>query len=754
MTGSTGRTNAARDSAPADRPLADAVRTPVRADRVAFIVDAADYFDVFLRVASRAERSIFIVGWDIDSRVELRPGEPEGGAQLGDVLQEVLRRHRGLHVHVLLWDWSPIFLLEREKLTKEKLTRESSDRLHFAYDDDHPPFASHHQKVVVIDDSLAFVGGMDLTIHRWDTRDHRPDDGRRRLPNGELYAPYHDVQLAISGEAAAQLGALARERWRRATGTALPGPAVPRQLWPAGLATDARDVAISIVMTEPARETRPPVNDTEATLRRAIAAARRWIYIENQYITSATIGDALIARLEERQGPEIVMVTVDRHEGWKEEATLGVVRARLFERLEAADRFGRLHAFTPVLPGDVSVYVHSKVLTVDDAAVYVGSANLSNRSMGVDTEVGVFIEAGCRADVSRAIARLRDGLLAEHLGVPRERVAETLAASGSLVRTVAELRGGERSLRTLIPTVPRWIEEMVPDSELLDPAAPVEAEEVAREILPLPVEAGDEVGSGGPGAGGDGEGPDDADEPEALAWSRLQLVSGVAMLVAVVAVALVWRWTPLSNWLSPEAIAYWAEPWQGDPLAAIIAVAIFALASAVGVPISPLILAITVGFGGLEGGIYAWLGSMTSAALSFWTGRRLGKDAVASLFGQRARRMGRRIRNAGPLSVALARLVPVAPFAVVNLVAGASSLSFRAYLAGTAIALVPGIAVIAFVGERIAEALHRPNFPTIAIAAGVLAALLVASIVVARRLGVSDRARARLRLRRRAKKGR
>src|SRR3569832_2150888 len=83
---------------------------------------------------------------------------------------------------------------------------------------------SHHQKVVVIDDQLAFAGGLDLTLGRWDTPDHVPDDPRRIELNPAPARPYHDVQVAVSGAAARALGELARERWRCATGKKLRAP--------------------------------------------------------------------------------------------------------------------------------------------------------------------------------------------------------------------------------------------------------------------------------------------------------------------------------------------------------------------------------------------------------------------------------------------------------------------------------------------------------------------------------------------------
>ena len=123
---------------------------------------------------------------------------------------------------MLSWDFSVIYVLERELLPARSFGWQDSERLHFRLDGRHPVGASQHQKVVVIDGSLAFLGGIDLTKARWDTRRHAADEGRRRDPDGNSYRPFHDVQAVVSGPTAAELRELADERWMNATGESLP----------------------------------------------------------------------------------------------------------------------------------------------------------------------------------------------------------------------------------------------------------------------------------------------------------------------------------------------------------------------------------------------------------------------------------------------------------------------------------------------------------------------------------------------------
>ena len=117
------------------------------------------------------------------------------------------------------------------------------------------------------------------------------------------------------------------------------------------------------------------------------------MYLENQYLSSAAIGDALAARLQEKDGPEIIMVLPQETSEWLEQVSMAVLRSRLLKRLRAADRFGRLHVYYPVLEDEnIQMRVHSKVCFIDDRLLRVGSANLNNRSMGLDTECDLAIE--------------------------------------------------------------------------------------------------------------------------------------------------------------------------------------------------------------------------------------------------------------------------------------------------------------------------------------------------------------------------
>jgi len=479
------------DGEPIVRPGRNCWRL-ARAERVALLVDGLAYFSAVADAIERARHSIFIVGWDFNSLVRMRPhcdGCPEDD-QLRTLLSAALVRQPDLAVYVLDWDFSMIYALERELLPELRLAWGTPAQFRFALDDCHPIAGAHHQKIVVVDDAMGLVGGFDFGAGRWDTPEHRPDDPRRIDPWGRPYPPLHDVQMAVDGEAAALLGEVARARWQRATGERIPAAPSGLDPWPESVEPDFRAVDVAIARTMPSFGGEPEVREVEALYVDAIAAARRWIYIENQYLTSTAVGAALEQRLREVDGPEIVILLPRECQGWLEETTMGVLRARLMRRLLDADRQHRLRVYYPDVLGlgDRRLTVHSKVLIIDDVLLRVGSANLNNRSMGVDTECDLAIDATGSPPLAARIAQLRNRLLAEHVGEPIERVEALLAAEGSLIRVVELLSSPERGLRLLDWDVEPWLDSIVPNAAVVDPERPVDVETLLSELMTRQVE--------------------------------------------------------------------------------------------------------------------------------------------------------------------------------------------------------------------------------------------------------------------------
>ena len=224
--------------------------------------------------------------------------------------------------------------------------------------------------------------------------------------------------------------------------------------------------------TIPAYENQAEVREVEALCVTAIAAARRSVYLESQYFASRAIAEAITRRLCEPDGPEFVIINPESAEGWLEEEAMGSARARLLAMLQCRDQFGRLRIYTPVTSGEQPIYVHAKIMIVDDRLLRVGSSNLNNRSMGYDTECDLAFEADNDMHLARVIRSFRAKLLAEHLGASPEQVSAIVAERRSLIAAIELLSGPGRSLRPFIPPKINDAERALADHELLDPERP------------------------------------------------------------------------------------------------------------------------------------------------------------------------------------------------------------------------------------------------------------------------------------------
>jgi phospholipase D1/2 len=420
-----------------------------RARRASLVVDGEAYFRAFAQAALRARHSIVIVAWDFHSQTRLHLGEAGVPDLLGDFLNFLATRSPRLRISILAWDYPVMFGRGREPPAGTDGGWLPHRHIRFHYDSSCALGAAHHQKIVVIDGAVAFCGGIDLTLGRWDSTLHRSDDPRR-VNEGEPkpYGPVHDAMLAVDSAAARALYSVASERWERATGRALRGSYTDGDPWPASLGVMFSDVDVAVARTIPGVGAEGAITEVETLYLDMIAAAKQYIYIENQYFTSKVLGDALAARLLEPEGPEVVVVLRLASSGWLEEPTMSALRSVLLGKLREADTHDRFHAwYLGATTDEPSCEVHSKVMIVDDEWLRVGSANFANRSMGLDTECDLVLEARGNPATRTAIAAARNTLLAEHLGVEVSDVQGRLAVTGSLGATVATL--SKNSGRTL-----------------------------------------------------------------------------------------------------------------------------------------------------------------------------------------------------------------------------------------------------------------------------------------------------------------
>jgi len=431
-----------------------------RAAQAAVLIDAASYFEALRASLLAAQRSVFVLGWELHSRTRLEGArKPTDGApvELGKLLRFLLKRRKELELKILLWNHPVMYSVHRELFPRWIFWPREPDRVEIVLDSHLPAGASHHEKLVIIDDEVAYCGGVDLTVRRWDIAAHHPTEPRRRDNAHKPYVPMHDVQIVLQGEAAAALGERARERWLHAVGKPTEPsrqPSGAASAWPKHVKADFTDTTVGIMRTVAALEERDKeIREIERATAAAIGSAERFIYIENQYITSKTACEALAARMRARRDLQVVIVTTRELGGWLEARTMGIGRHFFMKEFDDPALAGRIQFVAPlarcsaptdedsakiVVDGTLSIHVHAKVLIVDDRYLRIGSSNLNNRSMGYDTECDVALEAANAAERD-SIASVRNRLIAEHWGSDEESVRAAFAADTSVFAALEAL---------------------------------------------------------------------------------------------------------------------------------------------------------------------------------------------------------------------------------------------------------------------------------------------------------------------------
>lgn len=657
--------------------------------RARVLIDGADYFLALRRALLKAKETVFIVGWDIDSRTPLvgPGGEQDKDDDLpvtfGAFLVELVKRRPGLRIHLLLWDYSMLYALEREPLPEVKLDWSTPSEISVCLDDVLPIGACHHQKVVLIDDALAFSGGLDITVRRWDTPDHSLKNPDRSDPHGEGYRPFHDIQMMVDGEAARALGELVRYRWQRAACETPPETEATNDPWPAGFEPDFTGATVGIARTFPPYDGQEEAREVERLFFRSIEAAERSIYIENQFLTTESVCGKLIERLQQNPTLEVLIVAPNVHQSWLEERAMNTGRRRFMERLKQAGVDGRVKLLFPAIPGDDTgegVMVHAKVMIVDDRLLRVGSANLNNRSMGTDSECDLALEAS--DDTERAaIRRLRDRLLAEHLGRETDEVTEALAAEDSLFAVVERFETDDSGLKPIDLSSAPADELARAVGQFADPERPIAT----------PDFVGDMFG---------------ATHDKQPISRFVKLTAAGAAILGLVAL---WRYTPLSDFTDPDSLKAILESLGTGWWMSLVVIAVFLAGSLVVFPVTVLIVMTGLMFEPLPAFGYALTGSLAAATLNYAIGRAAGAQPLRNLLGTRVNRVSRALAKRGVISVAALRMLPIAPFSFINLAAGASEVKFADYLIGTFLGMAPGILVITLLGNQLGRVLTDPE---------------------------------------------
>lgn len=693
------------------------------ADQGAFLIGGKSYFKAFRQSVLNAKKRVCILAWDLNSEVELVRDEEDDGlpSKLGDFLVAALDRNPELHIYILVWDFAVIYATEREWNVFPNSLGARHERLHFHKDDQLPVGASHHQKVVSVDDQTGYCGGLDLSAWRWDTEEHLAVDSRRKDPDGKLYKPFHDVQIILTGAAALKLAELFRYRWERATGKSLDrlpedSASSSKRLWPAGVPVDFESQPVFFSRTYSAFDPEPEIREIERLHLEVIRQAKEYIYFENQYFSSKRITQAMIRRLKESNGPEIIIVMTQDTGGWFEENTMGLLRNRLFESLTDADKYNRLRLYYPLARDhgeSKQVYVHAKLFIADDRWVKVGSSNLSNRSMRVDSELDLSIDFSSDKKIA---SNFLNRLLGVHFSRSVESIQSVRDAHQTLTSALDELVSDDgHTLQPFKFHINSALERRLTDTQLLDPDEPLDPSGYIRRTLPHEVRKSGTV--------------------------RLSLA---ILLMGLVGFLVFGFQQGLLGQVNQSEINELIDRFKDLPYAPVYLVLIHIIAGLIGIPINLIVIGSVAVFGpwiALGSGL---VGAHLSALAGFGVGRVFGKLILQRVTSRQLEKLNRVLGQRGPLSVALVRLVPVAPFVVVNLVAGASSLKFHVFNLGSALGMTPGMSVIVLMTYQLQIAMSQPGWSSFLKFSFYLSLALGLALFLKKALGIRRKSASRL----------
>lgn len=639
---------------------------------MAVLNDAAAYFAALRAALLDAQELVYIVGWDIHSETRLvgASGQADDGLpdRLGPFLRALVQRRPALRINILVWDFVSFYASEREWNSAAKFTEDTDGRVQFVLDSTLPFGSAQHQKIVCIDGALAFVGGLDLTIRRWDTSEHCANLAARCDPQGKPYPPFHDVQCLVDGDAAASVFELAEARWRAAGQQTPDRPAPKSTRWPSNVPVEAQQMPVGIARTEVVCPAGSTIREVERSLIAAIRSATSFIYIENQFTSATGIAEALAEQMQRVPSLRVLVVAPKLHSSWLESQAMQNGRGAFiacFSEAGVAERIRFVHPVSRDGDQEAAVMVHSKLMIVDNRILRIGSANLNNRSMGADSECDLIFEAA--SDEHRTfITSVRRRLIAHFCGLDERRVAQNDDHLFALLDEVSKA-GGAKTLRGVEASViTSTLATMV--QPVADPEHPLHFERAASRM-----------------------------------WNTKTVIGIVSIAVALLGLAMAWSYTSLSGFadtgrLSTLLSTYSHSGW-GPPLAIVA----FVLGGLVVFPVLVLIAATAAALGPWLGFVTATAGALLSAFVLFVIGRALGRQRLQRLLGRRAARIQDRVVGKGVLAVVVIRMIPVAPFSLVNVVAGASTLPLRDFLIGTALGMTPGILAMAVLGAQIAD---------------------------------------------------
>lgn len=377
-----------------------------------FLQDADQYYQAFFEALPQARKNVFISAWELESKVNLAKISSDLPSDLRRYFSFLARDNRNLKIKIFCWKPGLYLKFSRERLAEYKWRKVSDEGVIYKSERSPYAFGSFHEKIVLVDNACGFLGGMDVSTHRWDTPSHEIETDFKEKGEG-FYLPIHDVQFIFTGPLLKKTRQMLDQRDSNWNAKKKDYPQTKIRLnlsYP-----HLNNTLGSLSRTDPEAK----AFEIEKLYIQAIRLAKKYIYIENQYFTCTPIADELAKRLQEENGPEVVVILPYNYLGGFERAIYINGRNKIQKILQGADKFQRLGLFYPAIPNEQDeqfLKVHSKMMIVDGRFITLGSANLNYRSMRLDREINLNIEAR-RVKERIFIRKILSSLVCEHLGI-------------------------------------------------------------------------------------------------------------------------------------------------------------------------------------------------------------------------------------------------------------------------------------------------------------------------------------------------
>lgn len=668
-----------------------------------------EYYEELYEVFQKAEQSIFILGWDIHSEVDLMPHKKnlETPSVLVNLLRVLALEKKELQIYLLPWEYALLYAAERDPLLNIKFSWGDIENIHFEENTSDSIGSSHHQKIVMVDETLVYCGGIDLTVKRWDDEYHTANNPFRAYAKLFSYAPYHDYQIRCSGPIVVEFKEILKNSWQKNTGE-LPdfqGKINNNFLGRTnGIPLNFTDV--ELIQTQPMVSGGKEKREIETAYYKLIQSSKKSIYIENQYFTSNKVTEAIIEILKKDNPPEIVIILPKKAGGWLELETMGRLQYQQLNRLVGIDSQKKLKILYPFhreLPENEYMTVHSKIMIVDNEKLIIGSANLNNRSMGLDTESCLLIAGEFK--------ELRDYLISIISGTELNKIK----ANSSLFSCIKSIQE-EQNNRSLLDfdlqikpfTIPN---ELMPDQDLIDQEKP---SALAQKIQVI------------------------QNENKPL-WEKFNRgdknLSLIVTIIFAVLLAILWNYFPETNYYKNN-IESFVVLFKSSEYAWGITLGLFALSGLLFIPINIVIIFIATSFEPLDALLYILTGSVFCVFVTYIMGYVLARLNLTREKYKTEKKVIKLLKNSSLPFLIILRIIPTMPNSILGIAAGNIGISLWKFLLSSFIGFIPGTLGLVFFQKSLISLIKDPSLISFLILGGLIALTIFAYTTMKKRFNI------------------